>query len=189
MTLPSGLPLDRNGKLYPSELTRVEFVGRGFGDVHILAARAWNCLVLMCKLETGMTLTVTSTADAYRRYWIQEYVFRDRYRTPWSPICTWQSKLWNGVRWFKRLGVAMAATPGTSNHGWGLAFDACWLVDGQIRGITSNTLAMAWMEQNAPTFGFYWNVGSEPWHLEYCTGDAIPQRVLDIEAYLGATAA
>jgi len=188
MRLPSGLPTTRNGQLFPSELTNIDFPGRGRGNAHVLAARAWNCLALICLLETGMTLTVTSLADSYRRYWVQEWVFRDRYRNPWNALCTWTYKVWNGAKWWKRHGVAMAATPGTSNHGWGLAFDACWLVDGKIIGITANSLAMAWMEQNAPSFGFYWNVKSEPWHLEYCPGDDVPQRVLDIEKFLAAAA-
>ena len=38
---------------------------------------------------------------------------------------------------------------------------------------------------NAADFGFYENVKGEPWHWEFCLGDTIPQRVLDIEAYLG----
>ncbi len=61
---------------------------------------------------------------------------------------------------------ALAATPGTSNHGWGLAVD---LVTGGWEGPT-----MRWLEANAHRFGWLhpaWarRDGSkpEPWHWEY----------------------
>lgn len=62
----------------------------------------------------------------------------------------------------------LAATPGTSNHGLGLATDLCG-------GIESfGTPQHRWMQQHAPLFGFYhpaWAQpgGSkpEPWHWEF----------------------
>ena len=61
----------------------------------------------------------------------------------------------------------LAATPGTSNHGWGVAID--WGAGG------FKTERYKWMFANAPTFGFYHNPkwaqkgGSlpEPWHFEH----------------------
>ncbi|WP_244985815.1 MULTISPECIES: M15 family metallopeptidase [Cellulosimicrobium] len=62
----------------------------------------------------------------------------------------------------------MAATPGTSNHGWGLAVD---LGGGINRFGTPQHL---WMKQNAPAYGWIlpsWadqgGVNPEPWHWEY----------------------
>ncbi|SCX49847.1 NlpC/P60 family protein [Klenkia marina] len=63
---------------------------------------------------------------------------------------------------------ALAAVPGTSNHGWGLAVDLCG-------GIESySTAQYAWMVANAGRFGFIhptWadqgNGREEPWHWEY----------------------
>ncbi len=63
---------------------------------------------------------------------------------------------------------ALAAVPGTSNHGWGLALDMCG-------GIESfGTPQWAWMTANAPTFGWVhppWAAPGrgreEPWHWEY----------------------
>ncbi|SNS07684.1 N-terminal domain of peptidoglycan hydrolase CwlO-containing protein [Geodermatophilus saharensis] len=63
---------------------------------------------------------------------------------------------------------ALAAVPGTSNHGWGLAVDLC----GGIQ--TFGTAQYAWMVANAGRFGWLhptWadpgNGREEPWHWEY----------------------
>jgi uncharacterized protein YlxW (UPF0749 family) len=66
---------------------------------------------------------------------------------------------------------ALAAVPGTSNHGWGLAVDLC----GGIEGF--GTAQYAWMVANAGRFGWLhptWadpgNGREEPWHWEYAGG-------------------
>lgn len=65
----------------------------------------------------------------------------------------------------KRQKPGLAATPGTSNHGWGLALD----LGGGINRF--GTLEHNWMVQNASRFGFAplsGNLGAkEPWHWEY----------------------
>jgi len=62
----------------------------------------------------------------------------------------------------------LAAVPGTSNHGWGLAVDLCGGVE------TFGTPQYAWMVANAGRFGFVhpaWadpgHGREEPWHWEY----------------------
>ena len=50
----------------------------------------------------------------------------------------------------------LAATPGTSNHGWGLSVD-----------LDLNPAAQAWMRANAGRFGFAEDVAREPWHWTY----------------------
>lgn len=65
----------------------------------------------------------------------------------------------------------LAATPGKSNHGWGLAVDLC-------SSVTNSSTAMEWLRANGPTFGWTnpdWALrgGSgpyEPWHWEYLPG-------------------
>lgn len=65
---------------------------------------------------------------------------------------------------------SIAAPPGTSNHGWGLALDLDF-----IPGTETHTSAeYLWMAENAPSFGFInpdWAVAGgwlpEPWHWEY----------------------
>ncbi|MCW2700400.1 MAG: peptidase and DD-carboxypeptidase VanY/endolysin [Blastococcus sp.] len=63
---------------------------------------------------------------------------------------------------------ALAAVPGTSNHGWGLALDLC----GGIQNY--GTAPYQWMVANAGRFGYLhptWadpgNGREEPWHWEY----------------------
>jgi cell wall-associated NlpC family hydrolase len=63
---------------------------------------------------------------------------------------------------------ALAAVPGTSNHGWGLAVDLCGGID------AFNTPQFDWMVANAGRFGWLhpaWadpgNGREEPWHWEY----------------------
>ena len=63
---------------------------------------------------------------------------------------------------------ALAAVPGTSNHGWGLAVDLC----GGIQSF--GTASYAWMTAHAGRFGFLHPTWAdpgggreEPWHWEY----------------------
>jgi cell wall-associated NlpC family hydrolase len=63
---------------------------------------------------------------------------------------------------------ALAAVPGTSNHGWGLAVDLCGGIE------RFGTPAYQWMVANAGRFGYLhptWadpgNGREEPWHWEY----------------------
>lgn len=73
-----------------------------------------------------------------------------------------QNYYWN--RYQKKLpGWTVAAVPGTSQHGWGLACD----FGGSIQ--YSSTKEHAWLAANAPLFGWEWtgrNFG-EPWHFDY----------------------
>lgn len=50
----------------------------------------------------------------------------------------------------------LAASPGTSEHGWGLATD-----------LDLDPTAQAWMRQHAKEYGFVENVPREPWHWEF----------------------
>ena len=50
----------------------------------------------------------------------------------------------------------LAATPGTSNHGWGMALD-----------LDLDDAAQQWMRDNGWRYGFVESVPREPWHWEY----------------------
>lgn len=50
----------------------------------------------------------------------------------------------------------LAATPGTSNHGWGLSLD-----------LDLNPKAQAWMRANGERYGFVEDVPREPWHWTF----------------------
>lgn len=74
----------------------------------------------------------------------------------------------------RRARGGYAATPGTSEHGWGLAADLC---DGVSAG---SSATYWWMRNNAPAYGWD-NPGwarpggsgpREPWHWEYLAGSS-----------------
>lgn len=50
----------------------------------------------------------------------------------------------------------LAATPGTSNHGWGRSVD-----------LDTNGGAVEWLRENAAGFGFFEDTPGEPWHWTY----------------------
>lgn len=65
----------------------------------------------------------------------------------------------------------LAARPGTSEHGWGLAIDVCGGPD------TPGSARRAWFSKNAPAFGWVspaWARSGgprpEPWHWEFAEG-------------------
>jgi zinc D-Ala-D-Ala carboxypeptidase len=50
----------------------------------------------------------------------------------------------------------LAAVPGTSNHGWGMALD-----------LKLDSTALAWMREHGDEYGFEESVPRETWHWEY----------------------
>jgi murein L,D-transpeptidase YcbB/YkuD len=121
----------------------------------------------------GIDLFPTSTADTYRSYDQQLSVFHRRYTPTYDPNVnvTTDTRTFNGATWYKRKGVAAVATPGKSNHGWGLAVD--------VSG--SSGARLAWMLANAQRFGFSWESQDEAWHVRYVAGDTVPAVVLEFE--------
>jgi hypothetical protein len=50
----------------------------------------------------------------------------------------------------------LAATPGTSDHGWGMSLD-----------LDLDSRALSWMRANAGRYGFVEDVPREPWHWTF----------------------
>jgi hypothetical protein len=70
--------------------------------------------------------------------------------------------------------MAMLATPGKSQHNLGLAVDIA---------NASDKKRINWLIANVEKFGWSWEVvPSEPWHIRYVCGDAVPQAVKDYVA-------
>lgn len=78
--------------------------------------------------------------------------------------------------WCRRGACNMAATPGTSNHGWALALDL-----GEGINTSYTTAQYTWMAANAPAYGFEnpaWAKPGpgfqkrEPWHWEYTRSES-----------------
>lgn len=130
------------------------------------------------RIEFGENIVVT---DAYRRYEVQERIFRERY-VRGVPQGTGDSRWWDGAWWYRRQGTASAGVPGTSNHGWAVAVD----LGGGIN-IEAHP-RHAWMRREAAELGWVhpsWahdnnasNGSEEPWHFEY----PVPVSAPDIPA-------
>lgn len=176
---PADLVGQRNGELDPTLLAVVP----GGSRLHHIAARCWGALVV-AGIADGLSLTYTP-GDCYRDLTRQTSLFYERWTT--APQFGRTRTQFAGQTWWLKRGVAQAARPGTSNHGWGLAVDAA----AGTTPATAKSLGrreLDWLRANAASCGFSWELQSEPWHLRYTTGDRIPQRVLDIEAFLAAAA-
>jgi hypothetical protein len=124
--------MSQNGKLPPSELAPI-----AKGQLAIAAAASWNAMNQEAR-RRGVELLPTGSKSSYRTY-------------------EQQVELWNVYQ----AGGNLAAVPGTSNHGWGLAVDAAnqkmWDMIAQIGA------PFGWQKQwsDAP---------SEPWHHSYRAG-------------------
>jgi D-alanyl-D-alanine carboxypeptidase len=120
----------------------------------------WVALVAACYLATGVWLGIT---EAYRSLEEQDRIFRARYTPGWS------SGVWYaGSYWRKRAGVAVAAVPGTSNHGLAIALDI---------NNYSNPKVWQWLLDHAAGFGFSWAQGKasgEAWHWVFVGGGFVP---------------
>jgi LAS superfamily LD-carboxypeptidase LdcB len=168
--MPSDLDGHANGFLPSSLLRRLNGTT---GELHHLAATAFNCL----QLEAFFAGVSLKSVGTYRSYGTQVVMFNDRY----SPLPTLRvpkvTRRWNGKTYWLKRGKAPSAVPGTSNHGWGLAID--------IAGVSGDRLA--WMLGPHPLlspvvkYGFTWEVESganaEPWHIRYVCGDEWPPAV------------
>ena len=127
----NGVPLELkaygNGKVPEAQL--VEIGGAGSGErMWAPAAAAYDRMTAAARAD-GVRFSVN---DSYRSYGDQ-------------------------VDMAERKGLrsqgGLAAAPGTSSHGWGLAVDL--QLDGK---------ALGWMRDNAGRFGFAETVSGEPWH-------------------------
>jgi muramidase (phage lysozyme) len=121
-----------NGRLNPNQLVPI-------GGRHRMQPAAAEKYKQMVEAAAKDNIS-WSVTDSYRTYKEQEDVARRK-----------------GI--FGRGGLA--AVPGRSNHGWGLALD--------LGGGANNPRSPQhiWLQQNASKFGFVNNVPGEPWHWEY----------------------
>lgn len=139
------------------------------------AARAFKALIAFYKTHPD-ALEITATG-CYRSYNDQVRLFRERFsetRIPGAVV-----KTFNGKRYWLKKGVAQAATPGRSNHGWGLAVDLALYRKGTKQPVTPQLVKL--LISNAHQFGFCAELDNEPWHWVYFAGNTIPEKVLDFE--------
>lgn len=175
VTNPAALAGKQNGQLPTSIL--VATPGQAGGPTVRLVAVAARAWVALCAAAhaAGHTLKATSLNDSYRPYAVQESLFRTRYST--TAIAGRPTKQWQGKTWWLRAGMATAATPGTSNHGWGLAVDIGDELDGDPGTEAITTATVNWLAANAATYGWSAELQEEPWHWRYWAGDNPPPAV------------
>lgn len=179
--LPKDLKGIENGKLKPDMLVDI----KPNGKMHKLAAQAWEAMRLAAK-EDGYTLC---HVGAYRPYEDQLALFKDRYVKGDSGDPRKITRKFENEVWMLKKSMAPAGSPGTSNHGWGLAVDAALLVDGKITQITTDPdgkkgpldSGLDWLMANADKFGYSWEIKegaqAEAWHIRYYPGDDVPEAV------------
>lgn len=123
--VPTSLAAYGNGKIPEQALSSV---GNTRHRLWAPAANALEALIGAARRD-GVTIGIT---DSYRPY--AEQVDLARRKGLYSQ-------------------GGLAAKPGTSDHGWGMAAD-----------LDLNGKAQAWMRANGPKFGFHEDTPREPWH-------------------------
>ena len=170
--MPSDLAGQKNGELNPALLRDIKAPN---GKLHRLAATAWNCLQLAAFFE-GIEL---KHVGAYRPLPEQIKLFNTRYEAAPTGRTPQVTRTYQGKTWYLKKGVAPAGTPGTSNHGWGLAIDVASASGKRLDWL----LGDGFLTSHALKFGFSWEVKSganaEAWHIRYVAGDTLPQAVTE----------
>jgi LAS superfamily LD-carboxypeptidase LdcB len=122
-----------NGNLPPSDLAPIKN-----GQLRKDAAAAWNAMNAECRAN-GVELRPTGSKSSYRTY-------------------AQQVELWN---LYQSGGGNLAARPGTSNHGWGIAVD---LASQQMRSMLDRVGdKYGWSKRTS-------DAPSEWWHIRWREG-------------------
>jgi D-alanyl-D-alanine carboxypeptidase len=114
------------------------------------------------RLRSDAAVALAKLNVAYKQHFGNNICLTDSYRT-----IAEQRRL-------RAIKPALAAVPGTSQHGWGLAVDLCDGIE------TGSGARYQWMRANAPAYGWEnpaWALPGgggphEPWHWEYVIGES-----------------
>jgi peptidoglycan hydrolase-like protein with peptidoglycan-binding domain len=191
LVMPSTLKGQQNGKLPDHLLVKI---GIGSARMEITASRAFKAMFAEAR-KAGFD---PRHVGDYRPFEQQLNLFLSRYQpatlTTYGLTSSSHRKIWNqadqyGYKtkyWVKKKNPngsypATAATPGNSNHGWGLALDIAQELDGDPAPESISQNFVQWLIHNAARYGISAELQSEPWHWRYIAGDAIPQAVFNFE--------
>ena len=170
--MPSKLKGFANGQLPDTLLRPIN----NSGKLEAHAATAWNAMQLAAYFDNIELKHV----GAYRPLDRQVALFKDRYSTALTGRSPHVTRTYESKTWYLKKGVAPAGSPGTSNHGWGLAIDVASASGKRLDWLLGDGFATS----NALKFGFSWEVkdgaNAEAWHIRYVCGDTLPQAVLEV---------
>jgi peptidoglycan hydrolase-like protein with peptidoglycan-binding domain len=173
LVVPSALKAHKNGQLPANLLAKVKTGGQMYAPVASQFDKMYDAA-----LAAGFKL---KNVGDYRSFEGQLNMFMDRYVT--TDTGTGVTRKYEGKTWWLKKGKAPSAAPDPtglkgSNHGWGLAIDLGYDVNGKLTSMGGK--CFEWMCANAPKYGFYLQ-GSDPkskefeaWHWQYALGDATP---------------
>lgn len=161
IVLDKTLQLYGNGKLPAKLLKRI----KAGGTLYEPAACLFNLMYDAAKKD-GITLK--SVSAGYRSFEAQERLFFDRYSKVPTLRRPQVTRQYQGRTWYLKRGKSPSATPGRSNHGWGLAQD-----------LEVPAKTFKWLCENGPKYGFYLqgppklpngkpNPEYEAWHWQQC---------------------
>ena len=170
---PKSIRAYENGQIPEHLLVECGFVGPNHKMVEP-AARAMKALIKF--YATHPDNIEISTTGCYRSYNAQVKLFLERFTLEKTDGIL---KAFNGENYYLKKGVAQAATPGKSNHGWGLACDLAVKNKGEHIPVTQ-TLVQLLIAQ-AADFGFCAELDDEPWHWVYFAGNKVPSAVIKVE--------
>lgn len=154
--LPSVLNNQKNGEVTSALLCTVRQ-----GSLLVPVAKKWNEM-RRAALRDGVLLTTVSSRSTYRSFEQQAKIFSARYQVGEKDEVG--AVAWNDRYWVLKSGMARAAVPGTSNHGWGVSVDVQMLRNDGVK---------EWLLNHAVRFGFCWEYASKPWRLTYYLGDGV----------------
>jgi peptidoglycan hydrolase-like protein with peptidoglycan-binding domain len=173
LVVPTALKQYKNGQLAESVLAPVKTGGKMYAPVAAEFNKMYDAA-----LAAGFKL---KNVGDYRSFQGQLSMFMDRYVT--TDTGTGVTRQYEGKTWYLKKGKAPSAAPDPtglkgSNHGWGLAIDLGYDVNGKLTSMGG--ACFDWMCANAPKYGFYLQGNNkaskefEAWHWQYCLGDASP---------------
>jgi peptidoglycan hydrolase-like protein with peptidoglycan-binding domain len=173
-TIPGWVKDFGNGLVPPERMVKVAPIRNGYLVPE--AARAWRRFQDAAK-QAGFTLTMTGS---FRTYDGQVRLFLSRFQeTPTDRV----SKTFQGKTYWLKPNVDEAATPGSSNHGWGCAVDMALDSYGKgQRAVRQSPSFLQWAIANAAAHGWSWELQSEPFHVRYVGGEEDPQGPAPVPA-------
>lgn len=128
--------------------------------------------------STGRFRTLQRQYEMLHERYVPYYISGAR-DTNYVPAHYFQGKYYAAAMWYLKPGNAMAATPGKSNHGYGLADDMASDVNADNVPEGLNDTLLMWLRDNSVAYGIGLETRSERWHWHWIGGDTLSQRVVN----------